>query len=282
MKLFKLTLAIAMGAIFMAGATAQAATFSQSTQDMATGKYLWSEQDNWTGGSGAGGMPAAGDTAVIPETLVATVNDTSAVAGKLDIQNVSNSGAKVEIIAGGKLTLNNNGNAELTSTIADDTSLVLTSSTSVVELDNDDHIFSGSGKIIGEHNDAEIREISGETRQLTLTSFTMSGAMKVDLDLVNNGKVIADDGTTATSRDTLELFRGIFTGSGEWHAIRAFGANTAILQVRSGVTASAPTGAFKVSADSKAVFNESFTTTGNLTFDGGKIVVAAGKTFTAS
>ena len=222
---------------------------------------------------------AAAVSFAAPVRACITVSGTLTISGTLTTSCVKvRSGGKINIASGGTLVLT--GNRGSTSRIDGD--IFLQASSAVIEIKDNDHTFSGSGEIIGQANGAEIREKSGQTRQLTIgTNLTVRGALRFKLDLVNNGLVWADDATTVVSRDTLEIFSGTCGGSGEWRAQRCRGTNTAILQFRSGVTASAPTGAFTIRADSKAVINASFTTTGNLTFDGGKIVVAAGKTFTA-
>lgn len=214
-----------------------------------------------------------------PVRACITINGTLTISGTLTASCVKvRSGGKINIASGGILILT--GNHGSTSRIDGD--IFLQASSAVIEIKDNDHTFSGSGEIIGQANGAEIREKFGQTRQLTLdTDLTVRGALKFKLDLVNNGLVWADDATTAGSRDTLELFSGTFTGSGEWRVQRFRGVNTAILKFAAGITATGLTGDFTVRANTVLDIDDSVTTTGDLTFDGGKIEVAPSKAFTA-
>lgn len=277
MKLFRSsTMILALGVILVTGTVAQAArTFAQNTQDGTTLKYHWSEPTNWSDDT----LPVAGEEAIIPEDTVATVDtsDDTAIAGYLTIQQDTGTGGIVEIAAGKKLTLDGDDTAR-TSTIAAGAFLYLRGNDSFLEIKDDNHTFSGSGRIVGQHNNAEVNRASTETLTVD-TNMTMSGAMQMKLSVVNNGKIIADD--SRTSQDTLELFSGTFTGSGEYRAVQSFGTSDATMKFASGITATGLTGDFTLSVNSVMDVDEDVCTTGDLTFDGGKIEVAPTKTFTA-
>lgn len=286
MKLLKTTLILAIGATLVAATAAQAktTTFQQVDDTGHTGVYYWSNASNWNNG-----LPAAGDQAVVPKGAVATVDtsDATCITGYLTLQakDMSNDGGRVNIATGKKLTLDGNGSAQ-TSTFADGSRVRLMGASSAIEIKDDNHTFdaaSGAEGVIGESNSAEIREASGQTRQLTLndSDTIMKGAMRIKLNLVNNGMVVADDGTSSGSRDTLEFYSGTFTGSGQFVAHRATGGSPAILKVGAGVTATAPTGPVKVFANSVIDVDEDFSTSGDLDFQGGSIDVAPSKSFTA-
>ncbi len=187
-------------------------------------------------------------------------------------------GCKLDL-AGYTLTLGGNGGG--TSTIHG--TLVLSQSTSKLRIKSNDHTMTGSGYLIGEHNSATIDDHPVYPGDLIVASgFTVAGAMQIDLDLVNNGRVLADDGTTdEDTRDTLLIASGTITGSGVWEVDKLLGAYTAFLQFGSGVTsATGLTGNFAVS-DGTLDIGQNVCTTGDLTFTGGTIEVAAGKSFKA-
>ncbi len=272
MKLFKLTLAVAMAAFFIAGTTAQATDRTFDANGAASGS--WNVAANWTDDV----VPVAGDKAIILTGKTADVDTANDICGQLDIQGTG----RVVIKISSKLTIDGNGTA-LTSMIAVSAKLILETSTSVLEIKDDNHTMSGSGKIIGQDNEAVITDAASE--KLTIdTDLTVQGALKITLDMENNGTVRANDGSSG-SRDTLELGGGeTFTGDGDWQAYRDGTAGTrvdAILKFASGVTATGLTGAFRVSAYSILDVDANVCTTGNLLFDGGTIDVAVGKSFKA-
>ncbi len=185
----------------------------------------------------------------------------------------------LRIAAGATLTLD--GDPCSASTV--DGTVFLEGSGSVLAIKDDDHAIGGSGKIIGEHNSAAICEQPGQSRTLTIdTNLTVQGCLKVKMNsFVNNGTVLANDSTTNATRDTFELYSGTPSGSGAWQAVRVYGSNDACLKFSESATGL--TGAFTVSGSSM-LFVEvevDVCTTGDLTFTGGKILVAAGGSFKA-
>ncbi len=193
----------------------------------------------------------------------------------------------VEIAYGCKLDLNGytltlGGNGGGTSTIHG--TLVLSGPNSHLRIKSNDHTMTGSGYLVGEHNWAVIDDHPAFPGDLIIASgFTVAGAMQIDLDLVNNGRVLADDGTTDTgSRNTLLLSSGTITGSGVWEVDKSIGAYTAFLEFGSGVTsATGLTGDFVVS-DGTLYIDDVVSTSGGLCFTGGKIDVQANDSFTAT
>lgn len=184
------------------------------------------------------------------------------------------------IYIGSGATLVLTGRAGCTSTI--DGKVILQTASSALEIKTCDHLFTGSGEIVGRSNSATIRQAAGQTRQLTIDrKLTVRGALKFKIDLVNNGLVWADDGIAAGSRDTIELYSGTFTGSGEWRVRRYNGTHIATLKIASGAVATALAGPIAVGGSALLDIDEDLTTSGDLDFTGGTIEVAPGKAFTA-
>ena len=179
-----------------------------------------------------------------------------------------------------RYTLTLGGNAATTSTI--DGTLVLSQPESKLRIKSNDHTVTGNGNIIGEHNSATIDDHPVFPGDLIIASgFTVRGALKVELDVVNNGTILADDATTQGSRDTLTLNSGAYTGSGVFEVNRWLGTNTAYLEFdATGVTATGMAADFSVSNGTLDI-GVNVCTTGDLSFTGGTINVAAGKTFKA-
>jgi hypothetical protein len=273
MKLFKLTLAIAMAALLLNGVTARAntTTFSQTVQE--DGVYKWSNSSNWDNG-----VPTADKRAVVPSNCWCTVyaSDANAAADTISVRGI------LDVQAGRKLTLDNSEATPDNSFVSGTVYLRgFQDSGAALEFKDNNHEISGGGKIIGQHNNAEIKEYSGQSRTLTIASgLTVQGALKVKVySFVNNGTVMADDGTATTTRDTLELNSGIPSGSGAWKAVRSTGSNDAVLKFR--VSATGLTGGFTISADSILDVDADVTSDGTYahsTFNGGAIDVASGVT----
>lgn len=176
-------------------------------------------------------------------------------------------------IAGAKLTLTGRGNH--TTSIVDGC-VVLAGSNSVLQIKKRDHTLSGTGFLIGQHNSALINDHPSNPGGLTIASgFTIEGALKTRLNLVNNGKVLANDPTAGADRLTIDT--GTITGSG------TFEVNTAgaFLQFSSGITANGLSGPFTVSNGTLDIRDDDVKTTGDLTQTSGKIDVDDGAMFTA-
>lgn len=176
-------------------------------------------------------------------------------------------------IASATLTLTGQGNH--TTSIVDGC-VVLTGSNSVLRIKKRDHTISGTGFLIGQHNSALIEGHPSNPGGLTVAAgFTIEGALKIALDLINNGKVRANDPTAGS--DTLTIDSGTITGTG------TFEVNTAGASLEfdaTGVTATGLAADFSVSAGALDI-DTNVTTTGDLAFTGGKIDVQSGATFSA-
>lgn len=198
-------------------------------------------------------------------TLVTIVGDLTANCMKVD---------GTLLIASGTVTLTGNGCA--TSKI--DGTVILQRTAPLIfgslAFTTNDHVLKGDGAIVGQDNVTRIQVSGG----LTLTSdITIAGALQIHAGagtFKNTGLVQADDGTA--NSDTLVLASGTYTGSGEWKAASA----DAFLRFGFAVTATKLTGDFTVSRGTLDI-DADVCTTGNLTFTGGKIDVAAGKSFKA-
>ncbi len=146
---------------------------------------------------------------------------------------------------------------------------------------------NSDGYITGEHNSAVIDDDPSNARILTIAmdgtgELIIQGALKVQLSLVNNSRVLADDGTTdEDTRDTLLLYSGTVSGSGVWEVAKAIGDYTAFLEFGSGITSATVTGDFVVS-DGTLYIDDVVSTSGGLCFTGGKIDVQASDSFTAT
>ena len=184
-------------------------------------------------------------------------------------------------ISGCTLTLDGS-NGDSTSTI--NGTVVLADSSSTLRIKTNDHTMTGTGSIIGEHNSATIDDHPVNPGGLTLASgLTIRGALRIALDLVNNGTVLADDGTTEGSRDRLLLDSGEYTGSGLFEVTRAIGLNPVYLEFdATGVTATGLATGFTVSANGTLDCETTVTTSkaASLSFTGGTIIADAGVTVT--
>ncbi len=277
MKCFKLTLAIALGLCFLAGATAEAQTaWTLTTGSGVTERYI---SGNWnTGGNWSGGVPGDSDVVTLPDQLnsypdyVVTMDAQPGRARSLTIS------ADATLLIATAKTLEIGDGTDQDSTV--NGTVILAVSGSVLKMTESRNI-DGSGEIIGQHNLAEITDAASEV--LTIgTNLTVRGALKVTMDMVNNGLVWANDGTTIGTRDTLELFSGTPSGSGEWKAVRSMGGNDAFLLFS--VSATGLTGDFTVGHANSMLHIEDdvdVCTTGDLTFDGGAIKADPGGSFKA-
>lgn len=136
------------------------------------------------------------------------------------------------------------------------------------------HAFFGKGKIVGNHDRARI-EIRGG---ITFTSLVqIEGALELragDGTFVNNGRVEANRASRDDNR--LTLYSGTFTGHGVYSVTTA----GATLQCEPYIAADQLATDFVIDAGAFNV-NENVITTGDLTFTGGTLSVAPGKTFQA-
>ncbi len=153
----------------------------------------------------------------------------------------------------------------------------LLGSGSVLAFSSNNHTVSGSGLIDGRHNSARIDIMSAITVTIG-ADLTVHGAMQIRAvsgTFDNDGLVEADN--AATNDDTLECYSGTFAGSGEYKVATS----GATLKFDSGISDTGLAADFTVGGGTLDI-DEEVVTTGNLTFTGGTISVAANKTFQAS
>lgn len=250
---------------------------------------LWSSPTNWS----ADTLPTIGDDVEFPVmTGTYTVTMDGAASGDDDLIGYARTldvhvNATITILAGHRLEVSNA--ADLVSNIDGD--IVLAGSGSTLRFMYDHYVQAktddtGTGQIIGEHNSAIIDDDPENARTLTIRErpsgdgdeMIIRGALTIQVSLVNDSRVLANDGTAEGTRDRLTLDSGTFTGSGTYEV------NTpnAFLEFdAAGVTATGLATDFAVSNGTLDI-DVNVTTTGELTFTGGTITVEAGDTFRAS
>jgi hypothetical protein len=124
-------------------AGANAAMAADNTFTAASGN--WNSSGNWSQSS----VPDATDRVVIPADKVCTVNVTDAVADTIEIE----AGGELIIAAGKILTLDN------TDDVSSEIYGTLTLKNSAAQLDiiDNDHVFTGSGTVVGEDDSVLVR-----------------------------------------------------------------------------------------------------------------------------
>ena len=251
------------------------------------GSGNWSDGSKWyqtaCNSGSTGTVPGAGDRAVIcagqtcnVDIAVDESNPFGAVADTIDVQGTLN------IQDGKTLTLdNNNDNVAATpdgSVVAGTLNLQYTSSASELAFITSDHTLTGAGSIVGA-NHATLITLGSNSLDLE-SQITIAGALQITesgtptTTSFKNGSGGCVDADTS---GTLEIVTvdSIAAGSGEWK-VTASGAN-----LKFSVAATGESGAFTVSAGTLDI-DQNVTTTGDLTFTGGTIDVASGKTYQAS
>jgi hypothetical protein len=171
---------------------------------------FWDVAGNWNNG-----VPDPNDVATFPElegAYTVTIRNASAVADSLSVH----ANCTIEITHASnatKLTLSGSS-----STINGD--IYLKKSNSTLAFTTSNHTLSGSGKIVGEHNSAQITVAAEADPGISLTSeITIEGALwiegkaptgmeDVDGTFVNNGLVHAN-----RANETLTIYRGTIEGS---------------------------------------------------------------------
>ncbi len=265
MKALLTTAALFAAALFILDVPA---ALAQTTFDAGGDGSSWEDPKNWTAG-----VPDEDDLVTIGKSYTVELDQGNGVADSLSIAGELN-------ITGYSLTVDGSTSSSHTIT----RSVYLRDGSSSLVFTGRNHSISGSGgAIIGEHNTAMIDD-DGSSRQLTIASgFTIQGALTIDMSLVNNGTVLADDGTTEGSRDRLLLDLGTYTGSGLFEVTRALGGNPVYLEFdATGVTATGLATGFTVSPNGTLDCETTVTTTkaASLSFTGGKIIADAGVTVT--
>jgi hypothetical protein len=176
---------------------------------------------------------------------------------------------RIEICGGYALILTGSGGNNV-STINGSIELEGAGTGAVLGIITNDHTLAGSGQIIGEDPDATIQISSG----LTLTSTTtIEGALQIITGtFMNNGTVEANGPNPG---GVLDINPDVLGGSGNWKVTHS----NATLRFTTGSTSL--TGDFLVSAGTLDILDD-VETTGDLTFSGGQIYVAANKRFVAN
>lgn len=254
------TAALVVAALLLVGGVpAIAGTITWKASGVSMGGN-WNDTSHWVGGA----LPTANDPVVFPANSVSsgteytvTVNISSAAAQTLDVH----ADARLDITAGNRLEI---GSANSQTSNVDGV-IRLTTSSSVLRFMYDHTMqpkTSGSnGLLTGQDNGAVIDDDPSNTRTLTIAKngtgyFVIQGALKVQLNLINDSRVAANDGTA--SSDTLTLDTGSYSGT------------------------EAGSGEYVISdADATLDVNQDVCTTGNLSFTAGTVDVAPGKSFKA-
>lgn len=249
---------------------------------MSTSAGAWSTPSNWkvdTNNDGTYDVPSATvkptaiNHVIIAHNIDVTGNE---AADSLDVQ----ASKILDIQTGNTLTLD--GTSRTAHTIAG--TVRLAGSGSTFAFTSASQSLSGDGKIEGQDNAARIT--IADTYDLT-SNIDVVGSLQIrgldtsdppDAGFENNDVVEANRATDAND-NKLVLYSGLITGSGEWKMATA----DAFLNFASGIKADATTapkltGPFTVSNGTLEI-DENVTTTGSLSFSGGKIQVASGKTF---
>ncbi len=200
----------------------------------------------------AGGYLAVGETGTV------VINGSLLVDGLVGIAG----GGVLRLSGGGTTPVN--GRIELLGPLA------------LIEIADNDHTFAGDGRIIGRSNSAAIDIANG----LTATSeIIVEGALRIRAGsgtFHNSGLVEAIH--AAPGDDTLELYSGSFSGSSAAeYKVATPGATLAFC---AGITITGSKGDVTVGGGTLNI-HEDVCTTGNLSFTGGTINVAPGKTFKA-
>ncbi len=177
-------------------------------------------------------------------------------------------GGATLVIEGCTLTLTGN----CTSTI--EGSILLSTSSSTLAFTNN-HTVSGDGDIDGQHNSARINITSAVTVTIG-ANLTVHGSMEIQAGsgtLDNDGLVEGDD-----DGGTLTCYSGTFAGSGVYKVAWP----GATLNFASGIDDTGLAADFRVgNATATLDIDEDICSTGDLSFTGGTINVAAGKSFKA-
>lgn len=290
-----LTLGLAVLGITGAAGYGEDKTFRQHTQH-ASGEYRWEENNNWLNSMSQTGQPTAADRAIIPTGLVCDVSSATAVADQLRVEGTGD----LNINASSKLTLDE-GTSPACELVASGSEVILQGSAAELAFITDSaQSVSGSGKFVGQHAAAKVSIGSG----VTLTnSAIIEGTLLIDGagSFTNNGRVEAnnvDDAlvvqVTGTVDDSAGINRWIASAGGVTLQFASAIGTLASMEGECVVSA----GKLLVSARASGTFTTTHrlkisggtfeaaetTTMGNATnsldMTGGKVLVAAGETFT--
>lgn len=170
------------------------------------------------------------------------------------------------------VTLTISGNTPHDRSTVDGT-IILDGAAATLKIIQADHTLSGQGELIGKSNTARIQV----TGNLTLTSsITIDGSLEIRAgsgEFVNNGLVLANHATA--NDDHLVVYSGTFKGSGAYQV----DTSGATLRFDTGITVDTGFACdFNVVGGTLDI-EQDVQTSGDLSFSGGTIRVAAGKSF---
>lgn len=198
-------------------------------------------------------------------TLPSTVTLEIRASKRLEVGYVDVDGVII-VKSGGRLELN------ACATSSNDGLIDLVQASATIRISAETHTINGSGSILGRLDSVAIQLSSGAA--LT-NQTTIGGSLKIEPVAGATGTCFSNStgGVVATAGGTLLVNSHVLgSGSGEW---RVTGSG-ATLEFDCGSTSLS--GNFTVSAGTLKI-DASVCTSGNLTFSGGKIQVAAGKSF---
>jgi len=223
----------------------------------------WEDDENWRLDDCEGDstiQPDDDDHAIIDTNITCELNESGEGCGDLTVR----SGATLNINDG--KTLQITGDSGTTSSTITGT-LNLTAANSKLNVTDNDHTFTGTGTIVGQHADAQI-DLGGN---VTLTNeTTIAGILRIERTLVG-GDTFRNDGTVNANASGILVINAstVADGSnGEW-TVTASGATLRFDP--DGSTQATLVGAFTVSAGVLDIDPPGLTTTGALTFTGGTI-----------
>lgn len=225
----------------------------------------WDSASNWSCLAGGQQVPTAADLVIIDTGNTCTVNVSNAVADRIDVKST----ATLNIGTGNsnKLTLDNDDDTD--STI--DGTLNLDGSDSVLQINDNDHTFNGSGTIVGKDNDAEISIAVGK-ELLSGANMTIEGKLKITGAgrFKNNGFIHANTSGTIL----IDTVRIKDQSTAFW---KISGSSSAVLQFDSGFgQVELLSGSFRIDTGTLDVDGKGFTSDGKIDMRGGSIDVAAG------
>jgi len=224
----------------------------------------WNVAGNWSGG-----VPGAGDNAIIPDGKTCYVNVSDARAGAFTVQGAG----VLSVNSSCMLEIDNNSSVNATGGV------LLTGSGSTLRISGNLTI-SGNGSLEGQDNSAQVELSSSCTLTLASTT-TIEGALQLvpksgasNTTFLNLGTVRADRSSNTLVVDVDALDDACTTDvDGDWE-VADYSTSKLSLRISSTILQgdfSVTNGTLDVQAD--------IMTSGDLSFTGGKIEVAAGMVF---
>lgn len=261
---------------FVLPAMATDYTFQEVTA-VSTDVYLWQESDNWD----QTGTPSAGDRVIIPTGTRAVVRGIADTCGYVEVASgglvyIDGSSATATLTIDGATT-------PRTSTIArGSVGIQLIGSQAKLQVQNYNHTFSPSGagtdlaRIDGQHDQASISIVT-EDESITISDgVAVQGSLEIRADegtFINNGMIDADSG--GASDHTLTCYNGTYTGTGTYRVSDP----DSTLSFTDDITSATGLGSnFDVTAGTLDIAVD-VSTTGDLSFTSGTIVIGSDATF---